>query len=243
MKFLQKLKNFSIAAIIASFCSVTFADQITVATNDWVPYNTKDGGGLVDEIVKEAFALVGHEVTYVVLPWARAYDSVKAGDSDITYPWSFNEDRNKEITYNETPLVVNRSIFWFKEGTNFSWSDFSDLNNYSIGAMIGYGDTDILKANNIEVQETKDELTNLKKLLAGRIDAFAMNEVVGNQIIKQNLSAAEQSQLKTYPENPLVQSNMHAVFSPNARGEKLAADFDKGLKMLIDSGRYDEILF
>ncbi|WP_196160420.1 ABC transporter substrate-binding protein [Reinekea sp. G2M2-21] len=221
----------------------TFADQIKVANNDWVPYNTSDGKGLVDQIVKEAFALVGHDVTYVVFPWKRAYESVKAGETDITYPWSYTDERNNEIIFNSTALIVNRSIFWYKKGTNFSWTDYGDLSKYSIGGMIGYSDTDLLEGNGVTIQLVKDELTNLKKLLAGRIDAFAMNEVVGTQIIKQNLSSEEQAQLVTFQDKPLVETNMHAVFSNNDRGKKLAADFEKGLKMLVDSGRYEEILF
>ncbi|WP_320824632.1 substrate-binding periplasmic protein [Reinekea sp.] len=221
----------------------SFSDQIKVANNDWVPYNTVDGKGLVDQIVKEAFALVGHDVVYVILPWKRAYQSVKAGETDITYPWSYTEERVAEITYNKSPLVVNRSIFWYKKGTDFSWQEYSDLAKYSIGGMIGYSDTAALEEIGIQVQSVKDELTNLKKLLAGRIDTFPMNEVVGNQVIKQNLSADEQAQLMTYEDKPLVETPMHGVFTMNERGQKLSADFEKGLQILIENGRYDEILF
>lgn len=234
--------------LISIFCLFAFgtnahADTVVVATNDWAPYNSVEGTGLVDVVVKEALELVGHKVEYTIQPWKRAYESVKAGKADLTYPWSYNEKRNSEITYNASPLIVNQSIFWFQKGKSFSWQDFPDLNKYSIGGMIGYSDTELLESKGIKVNKVKDELTNLKKLLNGRIDAFAMNTVVGNQIIKDSLTGAEQAQLATFPEKPLVETNMHGVFSPNARGKKLAEDFEKGLQMLRESGRYNEILF
>lgn len=240
------IKRFNIIAFLTVFLvsfSVTHADQIKVANNDWLPYNTKDGGGLVDKIVKEAFALVGHDVVYVVLPWKRAYESVKAGETDITYPWSYTEKRLTEIVFNESPLIVNRSVFWYKKGTDFSWNTYEDLAKYNIGAIIGYSDTDQLEAAGVKISKVRDEISNLKKLLVGRIDAVPMNEVVGNQIAKQMLSGDEFAQLETYQEKPLVETNMHGIFSPNDRGRELAADFEKGLLMLMESGRYKEILF
>lgn len=241
---MKHIKNVLITLFcVVAFSTLSHAEKVVVATNDWAPYNSVDGTGLVDIVVKEALALVGHEVEYAVQPWKRAYVSVKDGKADITYPWSFNEQRNSEITYNASPLIVNQSIFWYLKGKEFSWQDFPDLNKYSIGGMIGYSDTDLLESKGIKVNTVKDELTNLKKLLSGRIDAFSMNTVVGNQIIKDNLSAEEQGKLATFPDKPLVETNMHAVFSPNARGKKLAEDFEKGLQMLRESGRYDEILF
>jgi len=240
---IKRINTIAFLATILFVFSMAHADQIKVANNDWDPYNTKDGGGLVDKIVKEAFALVGHDVVYVVLPWKRAYESVKAGETDITYPWSYTEERVTEIIFNKSPLIVNRSVFWYKKGTNFSWTEYGDLAKYDIGGMIGYSDTDQLEAEGVTVNKVKDEITNLKKLLVGRIDTFAMNEVVGNQIAKKMLSSDELAQLKTFQDKPLVETNMHGVFSPNDRGRKLAADFEKGLLMLMESGRYKEILF
>lgn len=229
--------------LLVGFMPWVFADTVKVATNDWKPYNTVDGQGLVDIVVREAFALVGHEVEYVILPWKRAYETVKSGENDVSYPWSFLPEREKEVLFNETPIIVNRSIFWHKKDTDFSWSDTSDLKKYKIGAMIGYSDTDILESAGVPVQKVSDEKTNLKKLLSGRIDAFAMNEVVGHMIVKENLTAQESEQLTTFGDKALVESKMHAIFPKSERGEKLAADFEKGFKQLIESGRYKEILF
>lgn len=219
------------------------ADTIVVATNDWTPYNTAEGTGLVDQIVQEAFALVGHEVSYSVQPWARAYISVSTGIADMTYPWSYSEERDAEITFNESPLMVNRSIFWHQAGKPFSWNSFEDLKAFSIGGMIGYSDTELLEQNDVPVSKVQTEIQNLKKLIAGRVDAFAMNEVVGNQIINENLTESEKSKIAAYQAKALVESNMHGVFSPNEKGQKLAEDFEKGLQMLKASGRYDEILY
>jgi len=241
---MQKLiVKISFISCLLAVSVASFSDQIKVANNDWVPYNTVDGKGLVDQVVKEAFALVGHDLVYVILPWKRAYMSVMVGETDITYPWSYTEDRVAEITYNKSPLIVHRSIFWYKKGTDFSWEEYGDLAKYSIGGKLGSADTAALEEVGIRVDWVNDEMINLKKLLAGRIDTFPMNEVVGNQVIKQNLSSDEQAQLVTYQDKPLVETPMHGVFTMNERGEKLSADFERGLQMLIENGRYDEILF
>lgn len=220
-----------------------YSDTVVIATNNWTPYNTSEGEGLVDQVVKEAFALVGHDVDYVIQPWLRAYESVKQGRADMTYPWSFTEDRAAEITFNESPLIVNRSIFYHQADKPFSWNSFDDLKQYSIGAMIGHIDTTLLEKNGVQVIPVKEELQNLRKLIAGRIDAFAMNDVVGNQLINENLSESEKTKVASYPDKALVETNMHGVFSPNERGEQLAIDFETGLNQLKESGRYAEILY
>lgn len=220
----------------------SYADTVVVATNDWHPYNTSDGQGLVDQIVKEAFALVGHEVSYSVQPWARAYQSVKVGDADMTYPWGFSAERDAEVLFNPSPLLVNQSVFWFIKTLDFSWQDYDDLKQYSIGSIIGYQDTELLEENGIKVTKVQTEVQNLKLLLAGRIDTFTMNKVVGRQIVKENLTPEEQAQLTFYPEKPLVESIMYGVFTRNARGEQLVRDFEQGLKQLKEEGRFDEIM-
>jgi polar amino acid transport system substrate-binding protein len=198
---------------------------------------------LVDQIVREAFEAAGHTVTYEIYPWKRAFLNVEKGTNDITYPWTFTDDREKVITFSRKPLIVNRSLFYYLKSTDFSWSEYSDLSKYTIGGMIGYSDTDLLEANGVKVENVKDELVNLKKLLAGRINTFAMNEVVGEQFIRENLSAEDQAKITKFEPKALVEENMHAVFSKNARGKMLEEEFNKGLQMLIDSGRYEEILF
>ncbi|MFO7817628.1 MAG: hypothetical protein R6V39_08120, partial [Desulfovibrionales bacterium] len=76
----------------------------------------------------------------------------------------------------------------------------------------------------------------------GRIDIFPSAEIMGYKTLRDNFSAEVVDSI-TSSSKPLHTSTGHLLF-PKSRddAQKLLADFNKGLKQLKDSGRYDELL-
>jgi polar amino acid transport system substrate-binding protein len=65
---------------------------VNLAATEYPPYYGKDleGHGFMTELIIEAFAGVGYDVTVKFLPWKRALESAKSGKYDglftVWYP-------------------------------------------------------------------------------------------------------------------------------------------------------------
>ncbi len=108
---------------------------MTAAIGEYPPYTsaTDTNALLAEEIVITSYQAVGYEVELRRVPWKRAYEEVKSGKSDITFPWIRTPERDDDFLYSNE-LLVTQEVFLFHVDANFSWSKLDDLKSYNIGA-------------------------------------------------------------------------------------------------------------
>ena len=219
------------------------AETVTLAIGDWEPFTSaRDPESQISQnIVQEAFATQGVTVVFDFMPWKRAYIAAQEGKVDGTFPWYSNEQRQQEMTIAEEPLMEEQEVFFYHADKNFDWSSFADLKQYRLGGTIGYSHVDVLEGEGVELDKAKDDITNFKKLAAGRIDAFPVGLNVGKYLLKKNLSATEAAKIKQHSK-ALSSGEMFMLFTKNDRGRQLADVLNKGVKALKASGRYDELM-
>lgn len=240
--FLIKL----IALFVMSIQLVTASEgTFTVAAGEWPPFIGKkiNHNGIVGSIISESFANEGMDIGYAFYPWKRAMEQAKKGDDDATAPWSMTEQRNKDFYFSE-PIIEEVNILLHRKDSTLKWNDITDLSQYKIGGTIGYfygkEFEEAEKNKTLQVQRTNKDITNLKKLLAGRVDIFVVEKNVANAMINK-LTAQQKSEL-VMNEKPLNTRNLYLLFSKSksSNQDKVTA-FNKGLKKLRDSGRYKAI--
>ncbi|MBK8969927.1 MAG: transporter substrate-binding domain-containing protein [Hahellaceae bacterium] len=132
-----------------------------------------------------------------------------------------------------------------KSKTVPTWKTLDDLKGLSFGATLGYTYTkpfwDAAKDGRIQVQETRSDEINFRKLLAGRIDVFPMEEITGWQLVKKKYPLGED--ILTTDPNPLSSSSGHLIFKKSLPdSEALVKTFNEGLKALKNSGEYDHFV-
>ncbi len=231
--------------LVAAMTTNIFANEtITLAIGDWAPYTSqKDKKGKISEvIVSEAFTLENIVVKLEYYPWIRSYLMTTQGDVAGTFPWFYNDKRNKETIYNKEPLIAENEVIFHLKSLDFKWKDFSDLKNYIIGGTIGYNHNVILAEHGIKTDQVNSDLLNFKKLLKGRIDLFPVSYNVGYYILNKSFSPELAANVTNQPK-AIQEGKMFVLFSkkiPN--GQALADKFDIGLKKLKASGRYAQIL-
>ena len=73
----------SVATLVFSADS-GLADPIRITVTEWCPYmcTGKDQRGFATDIVDAAFDSQGHEVEFVTLPWLRALEQTRKGETD-----------------------------------------------------------------------------------------------------------------------------------------------------------------
>ncbi len=229
---------------LSALCWSTWAsaETIRIANGDWAPYlaeNLKENG-VISHAVKEAFALEGIQVEYTFLPWKRGYEEAKEGKLDASIVWGHTDERAQDFDYSDT-VVDLETILFIKKDSTFDWKEPEDLGKVSIGGVIGYSYKleDLEKAGKVTITRIASPENNYKKLVSGRLDTVAEDREVGWDLI-HTLGLADQ--IKTHPK-PLFTKPYYLIMSKKSpNGARYLEAFNRGLKKLKDSGRFDQMM-
>jgi polar amino acid transport system substrate-binding protein len=245
MTFLKTLSGLLLVLNLSTSVSVQAQETVRLTNGDWKPWLSEEleHSGVVSHIVTEAFALQGIEVEYEFYPWKRGYKLAAKGKFDGSVVWSRKHAREAEFYYSE-PVFSDEKVFFHLNSFAFSWNTMDDLEQVVIGATLGYAygnDFDEAdKAKKIKVQRVPNDETNIKNLLAGRIQVFPCNRGVGYELI--NGLSADQAQLLTHNTKTLSSKPYHLIVSRalGEKGQHIINEFNKGLAKLRESGKLAE---
>lgn len=82
----------------------------------------------------------------------------------------------------------------------------------------------------------------LRQLLAGRIDLFPVDKVVGFDLLHQHFTAAERARL-SFHSKPLRRDSLHLLLSREVPGNAERIErFNRGLAQLRNSGKVAQYL-
>lgn len=237
--------------IVFASSKLAYANEtLSIATGDYPPGYSEYAPhyGYTLHVVEEAFAQVGIEVKYHFLPWKRAFEDTRLGESyDATCCWFLSEDR-ETFFYVSDPVIETEGFYFFhlKEKA-FDWHQLSDLQPLRIGATRGYtlGDEFYAAeaAGELEVMWVNQDIQALRMLRLGRVDIVPLDTMAGYELIRKNFTPEEQA-LFTHHAFPLLQSPTHLLF-PKAREEeslRLRQQFNEGLQRLKASSAFDAIM-
>ena len=200
------IKSFIFTIAFSSFSFFAHAETVlTVAFEDQVqfPYYMGEGatvltakpGAAVELIQKIESKIPGVKVVFQRCPVKRCLNDLETGAIDGLFNISFQEARLTMAAYPwkdgsvdpERRLTTLNYSFYKPKGSDFSW----DGKNVSgtvetIGATDGYSIGSDLEKMGITVSPATSSEGNLKKLIAGRVSAIAMQEAKGDYLISQN---------------------------------------------------------
>lgn len=246
-------RRFAVATIIAVASGFGFApaqaqDTVTISSGEWAPFTSENlpHFGIGPHIVTAAFAKAGLKAEYQWYPWTRAMKEAEDGNVDFTAIWVYNEDRGRRFNYSN-PVVYSNSVFFYRTSEDFDWNGYDDFpRNTVVGTTRGYSYgqafDDAANARKFDVDITRTDLLNFKKLMRGRIDLFPIDELVGYDILKNSFTATEVQRVIAHP-RALSTEPMHLLRSKkHPQGSELLNQFNKGLQLLKSSGEYDKIL-
>jgi len=231
--------------LIYSSINLQARQTITLSTGEWAPYTsqTDPQGRIAQIIVTEAFNLEDVSVKYSYFPWKRALKMTKELQVDGTMPWYKTKQRQEEFYYSKQAIVRSKIVFFHLKSLDFKWDKDEDLQKYLIGGTIGYKSTKLFESKNLNVSLVPTEIQNFKNILNNRVDITASSVLVGYDIINKTFEKNEaklftHAQKEIYPETGayLLISKKHAY------AKALINQFDSGLKKLIKSGRYEQII-
>lgn len=167
---------------------------------------------MLAELITCAYAPRGLKTHFTFYSWSRALMLAKAGEFDGTA----------------------------------AWSSFEDVDGMSVGATQDYSYNEklanLVGRGTVSVDVTTSDEANFRKLLAGRIDLFPMDPLVGMAMIDQWMTPEEAKEL-TFDPKSFKSSYYHVLFGHrNARSEILRYRLDEGLRALWASGEFQAIV-
>ncbi|MBX2867668.1 MAG: transporter substrate-binding domain-containing protein [Acidiferrobacterales bacterium] len=238
------------AFLLASVCHSNLWAQsrtVRISTGEWGPYVSEnmEHYGIGPQIITAAFAKVGVKTEYQFFPWTRAMKEAEDRRSDLTGIWYYNDERSKKFDYSDNVLSA-ANIFFYRKNTPFNWTNFETFPASKVGVTRGYSysaqfDT-AAEEGLVKVEKTGSDELNFRKLLRGRIDAFVMAELAGYDMLKAKFATEEREKITAHPLK-VSSAPLHLLTAKgNAKGRGFIEMFNKGLKMLEQSGELDAIL-
>ncbi len=220
---------------------------VSISTGEYSPYTSESAthGGFINRVIRAAFALRGMDTRFTYFPWKRALEEAAAGAFDASSFWFIDKERAQRFHYSDSLSSHREVLFHLKSREVPDWKTLDDLRGFTFGATLGYTYThafwEAARSGRIVVHEARADELNFKKLLAGRIDLFPMEEITGWQLIRKRLPVGE-GVLTTHP-RPLSSTTGHLVFPRHLAGNaELVKIFNQGLRQLRDSGLYEQYL-
>jgi polar amino acid transport system substrate-binding protein len=219
------------------------SDEILLVTGEFPPHSgeTLEGGGYATEIVRAVFAEMGYPVRIEFYPWARAEAMVENGEAWGTFPYLVNEERQAKFFFSD-PFIYYRELFFFygDKMKNVEYEEFSDLQPYRIGGATGYWYIPVFEEAGLTVDIAPDDLENLNKLKAGRVDLYPLNEAVGWWLIQNNFPD-DVGSFGTLEKPSYLGDGRIMVGRSYPGGEALLQEFNAALAKIQANGTYAEI--
>ncbi len=216
-----------------------------VTGNDYAPYTDINlpEGGLVNELVKRIYDNLGVAYEIDWKPWKRGYQEGASGEYLATYPYIYNEERNRYFAYSVPIYQSNLRLFSLIEA-NLEPASMEDVRGRRICLPLGWAPgpklTELFAADAVLRDMPPDIEACFRLLGRARTDFVLANEIQGwtsASAVGLDNDTVEVSAFDVEV-NP-----QHVIFSRKAPDFEAELErFNGGLAALRASGEYDEIV-
>lgn len=232
-------------AFILSVNAYADEKQVNIACSPWQPYWGEElvDHGIFGEIVSAAYATKGLTVKAYVKPWARVLHEAEKGKLDAAACAYYSDQRAIDFLFSEPVMPTGSIVFYTKKGNEITWERLDDLKSYKIGILLGSSYSESFdKADFLNKETVRDEIFNLKKVLAKRIDLTPLDPLVANYLIDKHIPE-EKHNLKIILPVLKEGQKTYLMFSKKTMGVKKKIQMlNEGLSEIKQNGTYQKIL-
>lgn len=229
---LRRYVIFSAALLLSSFAESKPLRFVTFPIPLMVESSTK---GIFIDLTKEIAKRNNMQVKIEVLPIGKSILAFSSSQADALFPaldaYTPKKSPRSVFFYQKTDFV------FYKKGQNLA--SIKDLEGKRVGLTFRYPYAKELTENRkIRFEYSEDDVTNMKKLGQGRIDAFVVEERSGLQAL--NVSGAKD--IIHDAGQPLSRQDVYYAFQDNSEGRAMAQKFTRALEKMKEDGAFDRIM-
>lgn len=236
----------ALSLVLMSLAPAGFADPIRIATGEYAPMTGEalPNGGVVNGLVARLAADAGVEISFEYMPWNRGLELTRAGQRHAASYWSDLADQTGLIEVG--PISSERIVFFYRKDKPLpAWTGLGDLAGQTFGATLGYPYSEEFWAlgenGTYTIQTAPNDISNFKKLLGGRIDAFVIDELVGWDMLNQNFTPEEVAQFAA-SDMPVTETLAYLQVSSDIDGgADIAAKLQAAYDALQASGELEAV--
>ena len=235
-------------SLLSMTAAAAEASPLRIVAGEYPPYASEamEHYGPISRIIARASKEAGFDVAFEFRPWKRGLEEARLGRYVATSYWYHREEREQDFIH-VGPLSEEHIVFFHRKDLDLSsWSSFEDLRDFTIGAVNGFTYTEAfweaVDNGTLNVEVAADDLTNLKKLVAGRVDLIAIERVLAWHFINETFTESQRENL-TMLERPLrVTPSFLLVSRKTPNADAIAASLQSGLDSIRKQGLIDEML-
>lgn len=201
----------------------------------------ENGKGLQLDIIRSAFEMVDVKVDFIHMPLARQLDSYKRLHLDgiITLPQPTGSE--KEAFHYSEPYILYHNVAVSLSERGFAINEIPDLANKHVSAFqnakrfLGNSYQETLP-NMSAYREVADQYKQVRELFQGSVEVIVMDEHIFNHFMRTHNTGIYKKAATIHNIFP------HRPYSIGFRNEEMKVKFSMGLSVLMQTGRYQEIL-
>lgn len=212
---------------------------VRLTSLEWPPYAAP--GGLLDNgasvtVARAAFAATGHRLEVSFFPWQRTVQVGLESDTHVGYfPEYFSAELQQRCAFSDSigsgPLGLAEP-----RAAPVAWTTLEDLRNITIGTVQGYVNTQAfdaaVAAGTLRIEAVPDDLTNLRKLVVGRIGLAVIDRFVMDFLLSTEPSLRPNRYSVQFNDHILEEKSLFVCFRNDDRGQEARRIFNEGLAQI-----------
>jgi len=193
--------------------------------------------GVIGETVDMVLRRSGYRPEYQALPATRAYMMVENGDVDLILTAFKTPERTAAARYS-APIMTEFTILAVPKGKGFALHSLAGLKGKTIGGRGGFLYPTLDRSEGVVIERNVSTEANLRKLLAGRLDAVVVGSISGTFELRQ-LGLVDKIEFLPVAIDPLP---LGVAFSTRSFSAADVAAFDKDVAALQTTPQWAAIL-
>ena len=226
------------------------APLLPVSSAEFPPFEYTDAAGQVmgtdTEIVAQVFKRMGYQAQIRIAPWSRVEEEGQLGTIAAIFSITKTAEREQHY-YFSAPISNAKDVLYKLKSNRLNWTTVDDLKPLRVGVSAKYQYAtffmDAIKNKKFAVEAafgSSPELTNLRKLLAGRFDVFICEVNVCQYLIRQ--AAPRFDMIDYMPQTVGPVRHFHVAFPKKWPGAlALSQKFNLELAQFIKEGQRERI--
>lgn len=234
----------TLRACLGALClaAICHAQTLTLIATEFPPYTAEalPEQGFFTAIARASFKAVGYDTKVVFAPWARVMAQMKQGQYDAVLAVWYQTEREQFLAFTD-PLWTNRIGFFGRSDGEIDVHRLSALKPYTIGVVRDYANPPEFEAAHLNTEPAVDDLTNLRKLLAGHVDLALIDKTLAEFLIRTRMPEANER--LSWLEPPVASMPLYVGLARKRHGyQQRLDDFNRGLSIIRHNGEYDRIV-
>lgn len=218
-------------ALVLGCSQPAWAEKVELATLDWPPYSGAIAQqGFLSVVLRKALAHSGHTVQVQVYPWNRAVKTAMSGGNTVLGFYSASQlECSAAKGTTSDPIGYYQFGLAQRKGSP-QWQTAKDLEGKRVGVVEGYDNgpelTALMENKIVQADVAINDLANLRKVLAQRVDYASVDLQVFNYLQREHeLHSLELAKQPLSGRLPL-----YVCFNASPRAQAILQALNAGLK-------------